>query len=172
MNAMSTTSRVRCWRAVSTQLGGTDRIFQPGAFAASDDFRKRFLAPERDPHAARSVSRIRRKERRGRDRREITVLLLAGWSSFTANIPTRFSFFVWRNPVEVYRSVLKASETSRFFSKPGMLSRLIYHQEQAIRQSDRIEKKARPHYAGGLRETGGSNRGGLPGNQRVSGRAF
>ncbi|HEX9046528.1 MAG TPA: sulfotransferase [Verrucomicrobiae bacterium] len=48
--------------------------------------------------------------------------------------------FVWRNPTEVYRSVLKAGETSRFFGKPGMLSRMIYQQEQAIRQTDMIQK--------------------------------
>jgi hypothetical protein len=48
---------------------------------------------------------------------------------------------VWRNPVEVYGSVLKAGQTSRFFGKPGMLSRMIFHQEQAIRQSERIEMK-------------------------------
>jgi hypothetical protein len=49
--------------------------------------------------------------------------------------------YVWRNPVEVYRSVLKAGETSRFFGKPGMLSRMIYSQEQAIHQAARIEKR-------------------------------
>lgn len=48
---------------------------------------------------------------------------------------------VWRNPVEVYRSVLHAGQTSRFFGKPGMLSRMIYHQEQAILQAERIEKR-------------------------------
>jgi hypothetical protein len=55
--------------------------------------------------------------------------------------PEASFIIVWRNPVEVYRSVLKAGQTSRFFGRPGMLSRLIYHQEQAIRQADRIEKK-------------------------------
>jgi hypothetical protein len=49
--------------------------------------------------------------------------------------------FVWRNPAEVYRSVLKAGETSRFFGKPGMLSRVIYLQEQALRQLQTIEKQ-------------------------------
>lgn len=49
--------------------------------------------------------------------------------------------FVWRNPAEVYRSVLKAGETSRFFGKPGMLSRMIYAQEQGIRQLETIEKR-------------------------------
>jgi hypothetical protein len=48
---------------------------------------------------------------------------------------------IWRNPAEVYRSVLKAAQTSRFFNKPGMLSRMLYHQEQAILQSERIEAK-------------------------------
>jgi glycosyltransferase involved in cell wall biosynthesis len=47
---------------------------------------------------------------------------------------------VWRNPAEVYRSILKAGETSRFFGKPGMLSRMIYHQEQLIRQTAAIER--------------------------------
>jgi hypothetical protein len=55
--------------------------------------------------------------------------------------PDAAFILVWRNPVEVYRSVLKAGQTSRFFGKPGMLSRMLFHQEQAIRQAARIEKK-------------------------------
>ena len=55
--------------------------------------------------------------------------------------PNAYFVLVWRDPVEIYRSVLKAGQTSRFFGKPGMLSRLIYHQEQAIRQAGRIEKR-------------------------------
>ena len=47
---------------------------------------------------------------------------------------------VWRNPAEIYRSVLKAGQTSRFFGKPGMLSRMIYSQEQLIRQTAQIER--------------------------------
>jgi len=54
--------------------------------------------------------------------------------------PQAAFIYVWRNPVEVYRSVLKAGQTSRFFGKPGMLSRMIYHQEQAIVQTALIEK--------------------------------
>ena len=53
--------------------------------------------------------------------------------------PSAFFIFVWRNPVEIYRSVLKAGQTSRFFGKAGMLSRMIYQQEQAILQAGRIE---------------------------------
>lgn len=54
--------------------------------------------------------------------------------------PRALFIVVWRNPAEVYRSVLKAGETSRFFGRPGMLSRMIYHQEQAIRQTRTIEQ--------------------------------
>jgi len=55
--------------------------------------------------------------------------------------PGAYFVLVWRNPVEVYRSVLNAGKTSRFFGRPGMLSRLIYYQEQAICQSALIEAK-------------------------------
>ena len=54
--------------------------------------------------------------------------------------PQAYFIMVWRNPVEVYRSVLKAGQTSRFFGRLGMLSRMIYDQEQAIRQASVIEK--------------------------------
>ncbi|MDR3459125.1 MAG: sulfotransferase [Verrucomicrobiae bacterium] len=68
-----------------------------------------------------------------------------------------FFIFVWRDPVEIYRSVLKAGQTSRFFGKPGMLSRMIYLQEQAIRQATQVEKSgARIHrveYAGLVDQT-------------------
>jgi len=54
--------------------------------------------------------------------------------------PQASFILVWRNPVEVYRSILKAGQTSRFFGKPGMLSRMIYQKEQLLVQSGRIEK--------------------------------
>ncbi len=57
-----------------------------------------------------------------------------------ARYPQAYFILVWRNPAEVYRSVLKAGQTSRFFGRPGMLSRMIYDQEQAIRQGGLIEK--------------------------------
>jgi hypothetical protein len=57
-----------------------------------------------------------------------------------ARYPEARFVVVWRNPAEIYRSVLRAGQTSRYFSRPGMLSRLIYLQEQAIRQSGAIEK--------------------------------
>ncbi len=55
--------------------------------------------------------------------------------------PEAAFIIVWRNPVEVYRSVRKAAQTSRFFGKNGMLHRLVYLQEQGIRQTDLIEAK-------------------------------
>ena len=55
--------------------------------------------------------------------------------------PAASFILIWRNPVEVYRSVLKAGQISRFFGRPGMLSRMIYLQEQAIGQAARIEEK-------------------------------
>jgi glycosyltransferase involved in cell wall biosynthesis len=54
--------------------------------------------------------------------------------------PGAYFIIVWRDPAEIYRSVVKAGQTSRFFGKPGMLSRLIYQKEQLIRQTLRIEK--------------------------------
>jgi glycosyltransferase involved in cell wall biosynthesis len=55
--------------------------------------------------------------------------------------PNAHFIIVWRPPGEIYRSVVKAGQTSRFFGKPGMLSRMIYQQEQLIRQTERIEKQ-------------------------------
>ena len=54
--------------------------------------------------------------------------------------PEASFILIWRNPVEIYRSVLKAGQTSRFFGKPGMLSRLIYQKEQLVQQAAQIEK--------------------------------
>jgi len=56
-----------------------------------------------------------------------------------ARYPGAFFILVWRDPVEIYRSVLNAGKNSRFFGRPGMLSRLIYYQEQAISQAALIE---------------------------------
>jgi len=54
--------------------------------------------------------------------------------------PRAYFILVWRNPVEVYRSILQAGQTSRFFGRPGMLSRMVYQQEQAIRQAAQIKQ--------------------------------
>ncbi len=39
---------------------------------------------------------------------------------------------IWRDPVEIYRSVKETGLTSRYFRRPGMLNRLIYNQEKMI----------------------------------------
>ena len=42
---------------------------------------------------------------------------------------------LWRDPVETYRSILQAGQSSPFFRRSGMLSRLIRHNEQMVRQA-------------------------------------
>jgi hypothetical protein len=39
---------------------------------------------------------------------------------------------IWRDAVEIHRSIQDASRESRFFRRPGTLDRLIYYQEQMI----------------------------------------
>jgi hypothetical protein len=54
---------------------------------------------------------------------------------------------IWRDPAEVYRSILHAGRTARFFRRPGMLSRLIVYQEKMIAQAAALEKAgARIHH--------------------------
>jgi hypothetical protein len=55
--------------------------------------------------------------------------------------PGAYFIAIWREPAEIYRSVVKAGQTSRFFGRPGMLSRMIYQKEQLVRQTLRIEKQ-------------------------------
>ena len=50
---------------------------------------------------------------------------------------------IWRDPVEVYRSVRCAGRTTRFFRRPGMLSRLIVYQEEMVAQAAALEKAGR-----------------------------
>ena len=47
---------------------------------------------------------------------------------------------IWRDPVEVYRSVVHAGRSTRFFRRPGMLSRLIRYHEKMVEQSAALEK--------------------------------
>jgi len=55
--------------------------------------------------------------------------------------PQATFIIMWRDPLEFCRSAAKAAQTSPFFSKRGMFSRLIHHQEQLIRQSARLEQR-------------------------------
>jgi hypothetical protein len=54
------------------------------------------------------------------------------------NHPDCSFILIWRDPVEIYRSVEEASYRSRFFRRPGMLNRLIYYQEQMIHEAARL----------------------------------
>jgi Sulfotransferase family len=47
---------------------------------------------------------------------------------------------IWRDPVEVYRSVEEAGYQSRFFRRPGILNRLIFYQEQMIHEAARLRQ--------------------------------
>ena len=54
---------------------------------------------------------------------------------------------IWRDPVEVYRSILRAGLKTPFFRRPGMLHRLIFHQEKMIREASRLQRAgARIHH--------------------------
>ena len=54
--------------------------------------------------------------------------------------PNASFILIWRDPVAVYRSVLKAGKTTPFFRRPGMLHRLIFHQEKMIREANLLQK--------------------------------
>jgi len=47
---------------------------------------------------------------------------------------------LWRDPVEIYQSVLRAGRKERFFRRRGILSRLIFYREQMIRQAAELER--------------------------------
>lgn len=47
---------------------------------------------------------------------------------------------LWRDPIEIYRSMLRAGRKARFFRRRGMVSRLIFYQEQMIRQAAELER--------------------------------
>lgn len=47
---------------------------------------------------------------------------------------------LWRNPVEIYRSVVQAARKERFFRRRGILSRLIFYREQMIQQAAELER--------------------------------
>lgn len=47
---------------------------------------------------------------------------------------------IWRDPIEIYRSVVHAGRATRFFRRAGMLSRLIRYHEKMIEQAAELEK--------------------------------
>jgi hypothetical protein len=51
---------------------------------------------------------------------------------------------LWRDPVEIYRSVVRAGRKEPFFRRRGMQSRVIFYGEQMIRQAARLERAGVP----------------------------
>ncbi len=47
---------------------------------------------------------------------------------------------LWRDPVEIYRSVIRAQRKEPFFQRLGMLHRVIYHQEKMIQHAVGLER--------------------------------
>lgn len=45
---------------------------------------------------------------------------------------------IWRNPVEIHRSIEDAGRHSYFFRRRGTLNRLIYYQERMIHEADKL----------------------------------
>jgi sulfotransferase family protein len=46
---------------------------------------------------------------------------------------------IWRDPIEIYRSIVRAAHEEPFFRRRGILSRLIFYQEQLIQQAAELE---------------------------------
>ncbi len=56
---------------------------------------------------------------------------------------------IWRDPVEVYRSILAAGKKNAFFRRPGILHRFIYHQEKMVREARQLQRAGvRVHHIG------------------------
>jgi hypothetical protein len=48
------------------------------------------------------------------------------------NHPEACFILIWRDPVEIYSSIVDAARNSSYFRRPGMLMRLIHYQEEMI----------------------------------------
>ncbi len=67
--------------------------------------------------------------------------------SLAKRYPAGSFILLWRDPVEIYRSLVCAGRNERYFARPGMLSRLIFHQEQMLQQARQLRRAgARIHH--------------------------
>ena len=55
--------------------------------------------------------------------------------------PDASFILIWRNPAEIYRSILSAGRRARFFRRRAMMSRLIHGHEQLIRQAKALGRR-------------------------------
>ena len=63
------------------------------------------------------------------------------------NHPGASFILIWRNPVEIFNSVVETSRKSRYFRRRGMLSRLIYYQEEMIHgAAELVRSGSRVHH--------------------------
>ncbi len=61
--------------------------------------------------------------------------------------PQASFILIWRDPVEVYRSIRRAGQKSPFFRRPGMLHRLIYDHEKMVCEAGQLQRAgARIHH--------------------------
>lgn len=51
---------------------------------------------------------------------------------------------IWRDPVEIYSSIEETARSARYFRRPGMLSRLIYYQEEMIHGAAELIRSGSP----------------------------
>jgi hypothetical protein len=49
--------------------------------------------------------------------------------------PNAAFILLWREPLDTFRSVAWAAQEDRYFARPGMFTRFVFHQEQMIRQA-------------------------------------
>lgn len=52
--------------------------------------------------------------------------------------PDASFILIWRDPVEIYRSIRAAGLRTPYFNRPGMLHRLVYHKEKMIREAAKL----------------------------------
>lgn len=61
-------------------------------------------------------------------------------SQLAQNHPGASFILIWRDPEEIYGSVAETARNSRYFRRPGMLSRLVYYQEEMIRGAAELNR--------------------------------
>ena len=54
--------------------------------------------------------------------------------------PDAAFILIWRDPLEIHRSMEEAAHKSYFFRRRGMLSRYIYYQEKMIEEANRLAR--------------------------------
>ena len=78
---------------------------------------------------------------------EKSPVYAARLAQLARHYPQGSFILIWRDPVEVYRSIIAAGKKLRFFRRPGMLPLLIYYQERMVREAGQLQRAgARIHH--------------------------